>query len=369
MVLTVEPGIYIAAGTRWRVADVSGTSACASRTTSWSPAAAAKCSPATCPKDARRDRSADGGGMSRRPRAAQPAALRCRRSSAAAWWGRAWRWHCGHAPLKVLLIEAVRGRRAPSSRASMIAPPHWATARAGSSTRSASGRDRAARRADQRASMFPMPATSASRGSRPREHGLDAFGYTVSNRHLGAVLWQALGERGGTYAAEPGARDGGASSRREAAHCVTVGERTGSSTVAAAGATGGGRRWRAFAGQAGGRHRLQRRATTGRWRWWPICSTDSRARGIAYERFTGLRAAGAAAAGTMAAIPWSGRCSPTGALRLQRVRVRRCSAQQLQQRFGWRAGRDPRGRRRRAAYPLALVQRARAAGAARGAGG
>ena len=40
-----------------------------------------------------------------------------------------------------------------------------------------------------------MPAASALRACDASEHALDAFGYTVSNRHIGAVLWQALRAR------------------------------------------------------------------------------------------------------------------------------------------------------------------------------
>ena len=82
-----------------------------------------------------------------------------------------------------------------SSPASTIAPRRWATARAASST-----------------TLGAWPAIAAEAGAirsihvsdaghfgfarlRSAEHALEAFGYTVSNRHIGAVLWRLLRAR------------------------------------------------------------------------------------------------------------------------------------------------------------------------------
>lgn len=186
-------------------------------------------------------------------------------------------------------------------------------------------------------------------------HELPAFGYTVSNRHLGNVLWQALRERGGIELLSP-ARLSAVELQADAA-TLTV-QRAPAPTQQ----PGGTLTLRArLVVAADGAHSLVKQAAG-----IPSSSTDyqqvalvtnvrtdSGAQAIAYERFTET--------GPLALLPrhdgsyaviWA--LAPSAAAALQA-----CSesefCQQLQRRFGWRAGRIIHIGAR-ASYPLALVQ-------------
>lgn len=180
------------------------------------------------------------------------------------------------------------------------------------------------------------------------EHQLDAFGYTVSNRYLGQVLWQALQKRGGVtlwQQAEVSEALLGAD-----AATLTVrtpeGERhvTARLVVAADGADSIVRRAAGIASEA---RPYQQVALVSSVR------SDCPSVSIAYERFTD--------SGPLALLPRHDRTwaliwtlPPALASALQS-----CSedefCQRLQQRFGWRAGRFLQAGRR-AAYPLELVR-------------
>ena len=198
-------------------------------------------------------------------------------------------------------------------------------------------------------SISRTPAASASPGSTPPSIELAAFGYTVSNRHLGAALWRSLRAQRPPRAAQSGARDG--RSRRGAGWAELCGTRA---------ARGRGRAGRdsvvhaRLVVAADGAHSLVKQAAG-------IDSSERRlpagggggqrqdrppARGIAYERFT--------AAGPLALLPladgaytvvWT--LAPERAPALREACERRSSAEQLQRAFGWRAGQILAGRQAR----------------------
>ncbi len=117
------------------------------------------------------------------------------RSSAAAWSGRAWRWRLRIRALRVLSIEA----HAPDERpaAQLRRSHHGARQRRAPHSRHARRLAGHRRRGRCRSAAFTSRtrATSASARLEASEHELDAFGYTVSNRHIGAVLWRLLRTR------------------------------------------------------------------------------------------------------------------------------------------------------------------------------
>ncbi len=186
------------------------------------------------------------------------------------------------------------------------------------------------------------------------QHELDAFGYTVSNRHLGNVLWQALQARGGVELwreAEVTAAASGADAAK-----ITVrsseGERyvTARLVVAADGADSIIRRVAGIASEASPYQQTALVSTV---------RSDCPSQDIAYERFTD--------SGPLALLPRRDRAHaliwtlpPTLASTLSA-----CSegefCQRLQQRFGWRAGRFLQVGRR-ASYPLELIRARSSAG-------
>lgn len=178
------------------------------------------------------------------------------------------------------------------------------------------------------------------------EHGLAAFGYTVSNRHLGSVLWEALRGRDNVTLCSPA---------RVSAVELTAAAAILSIEPAAV------RLQARLAVAADGAHSLVKQAAsigsdTSDYEQVALVAnlrTDCSAQGVAYERFT--------ASGPLALLPrfdgsyavvWI--LAPAAAAQLQACSdAEFCS--RLQQRFGWRAGRilqtGPR-----ASYPLSLVR-------------
>jgi 2-octaprenyl-6-methoxyphenol hydroxylase len=190
-----------------------------------------------------------------------------------------------------------------------------------------------------------------------REHGLGAFGYTVSNRHLGQVLWQALGEPGGTTLLSP-ARVTALEFAPEAA-LLTVASEQGAARVL---------RVRLVVAADGAQSLIKQQAGIvsssrdyGQVALVANVRTGRAARGIAYERFTD--------SGAVAMLPLhDGGYTVVWALPPDRARsLQQCESElfraQLQQRLGWRAGAILEVARR-AAYPLSLVQ-AQSSGARR----
>ncbi len=181
------------------------------------------------------------------------------------------------------------------------------------------------------------------------QHRLDAFGYTVANRHIGAVLWQALRRSGRIELACP-ARVLELQLGADGAELRIAGAQQEARTVQAA-----------LVVAADGAHSLVKQAAGigssegdyGQVALVANLRTDRAAHGTAYERF--------AAGGPMALLPLaSGHYTIVWTLDPARAELlQSCSAcefcQQLQQAFGWRAGRilDVG---QRSAYRLALVR-------------
>jgi 2-octaprenyl-6-methoxyphenol hydroxylase len=184
------------------------------------------------------------------------------------------------------------------------------------------------------------------------EHGLDAFGYTVSNRHLGRVLWGALRQCPHVQLLAP-ARVSTASLSAEEALLTLHG------TGAAQGAATPLRA--ALAVAADGAHSCVKQAAGitsserdyGQVAVVAVVHTDRPAEGHAFERFTDT--------GPLALLPRFDRSygviwtlAPEAA-----AEHLACDAaefcRRLQQRFGWRAGRIV-SVGARASYPLTLVQ-------------
>jgi len=181
------------------------------------------------------------------------------------------------------------------------------------------------------------------------EHGLEAFGYTVSNRQLGAVLWRALRAATQVELLAP-ARVLGVQLGEDAAQLQLLTDDGAASVlraslvVAADGAHSLVKQATGIASQA---HDYQQLAVVAN------ISSDRAARGIAYERFT--------AAGPLALLPLrDGSYTIVWTLAPNRARLmQECSAAQfcseLQIAFGWRAGQILRVGQRHA-YALELVR-------------
>jgi 2-octaprenyl-6-methoxyphenol hydroxylase len=181
------------------------------------------------------------------------------------------------------------------------------------------------------------------------QHQLTAFGYTVSNRHIGAVLWQALRAQQRLSLLCPArtleaqiAADG---ARLRIADAAGVETQLHAALVVAA--DGAHSLIKQAAGIASSEDDYRQVAVVANIR------TDARAGGIAYERF--------ADTGPMALLPLAGgdytvvwTLEPERAAGLQACEPA-LFCEQLQRAFGWRAGRI-REVGRRAAYPLALVR-------------
>jgi 2-octaprenyl-6-methoxyphenol hydroxylase len=181
------------------------------------------------------------------------------------------------------------------------------------------------------------------------EHQLQAFGYTVSNRHIGAVLWRALRERERVELASP-ARVLEVQLAADAAQ-LKIADSFGAQRLVRAAlvvaADGAQSLVKQAAGIASSDNDYEQVAVVANIR------TDRAARGIAYERF--------AESGPMALLPL-GEGSYTIVWTLSPDRaaaVQECSpaqfCEQLQRAFGWRAGRILEVGRR-SAYRLALVR-------------
>lgn len=187
------------------------------------------------------------------------------------------------------------------------------------------------------------------------EHQLDAFGYTVSNRHIGAVLWHALRARERITLASP-ARVLEVQLAADAAQ-LTIADGAGRQQLVRA----------ALVVAADGAQSLVKRAagiasTDDDYEQVAVVaniSTDRPARGIAYERF--------AEAGPMALLPLAtGAYTIVWTLSPERAQAMQdCSpaqfCEQLQRGFGWRAGCIVNVGRR-STYRLALVRALEATG-------
>lgn len=189
-----------------------------------------------------------------------------------------------------------------------------------------------------------------------QEHGLDVFGYTVANRHLGQVLWGALRACRRIAVLSP--------ARVRAAQLTAAGAQL---TIDTAGAAGGHTVNARLVVAADGANSLIKQAagipsdTTDYRQVAVVCAvhTDHPADGTAYERFTD--------SGPLALLPRFDRSYgviwtlPPAAAAEQLSCPPEQFCHQLQQRFGWRAGRML-SVGARASYPLALVQSAASAG-------
>jgi 2-octaprenyl-6-methoxyphenol hydroxylase len=181
------------------------------------------------------------------------------------------------------------------------------------------------------------------------EHGLEAFGYTVSNRQLGAVLWRALRAAPQVQLLSP-ARVQEVQLGEDMAQLQVVTADGETSVLRAAlvvAADGAHSLVKQASGIASSSDDYQQVAIVANVR------TDRASRGIAYERF--------ADDGPLALLPLrDGSYTIIWTLAPQRAdRMQECSPPQfcreLQSAFGWRAGQMRRVGERHA-YPLALVR-------------
>jgi len=187
---------------------------------------------------------------------------------------------------------------------------------------------------------------------RAEEHSLDAFGFTVSNRHLGRVLWQALRTRSRVQLLAPARVCKAELSAREARLSITRG----------APGSGPEESWtaRLVVAADGARSLIKQAADIpsstqeyGQVAVVAVVQTDAPATGCAFERFTDT--------GPLALLPRFDRSYGviwTLAAEAADAQLRSPPAEfcrQLQRRFGWRAGRIL-SVSERASYPLSLVQ-------------
>lgn len=184
---------------------------------------------------------------------------------------------------------------------------------------------------------------------RAEEHGVDAFGYVVSNRVIGAALWRRLRAAGGVEIRVP-ARIENLDITTERAYFTVVtgaGAREVSSAHLLVAADGAHSAVRAAAGIEAGVEDYDQVAIAA------AVLGDRAHDGTAYERFTPT--------GPVAVLPlrgggfgtiWS--CAPPQATALLALEDAAYLAE-LQSRFGWRAGRFRRIGRR-TSYPLKLTR-------------
>jgi 2-octaprenyl-6-methoxyphenol hydroxylase len=181
------------------------------------------------------------------------------------------------------------------------------------------------------------------------EHELAAFGYTVSNRQLGAALWRAL-ERSPQIKLVSPARVNAVTLGPEWAQLTVQGERGEDSVVQArlvVAADGANSLVKQAAGIDSSASDYQQVAVVANLR------TDRSARGIAFERFTPT--------GPLALLPLAdGAYTVVWTLAPERAQAMRdCDEAEfrraLQQGFGWRAGQIQQIGQR-ASYPLSLVR-------------
>jgi 2-octaprenyl-6-methoxyphenol hydroxylase len=191
------------------------------------------------------------------------------------------------------------------------------------------------------------------------DHELAAFGYTVSNRHLGAALWRALRRSSRIELVSP-ARVTGLELGPEWAELTVARDRVGAALDTSAPEPDGLVQARLVVA-ADGAHSLVKRVAGidsqasdyGQVAVVANVSTDRSARGIAFERFT--------ASGPLALLPLAdGAYTVVWTLAPERAQAMRdcedpefCRA--LQDSFGWRAGQFLRIGKR-ASYPLSLVR-------------
>jgi 2-octaprenyl-6-methoxyphenol hydroxylase len=182
------------------------------------------------------------------------------------------------------------------------------------------------------------------------EHELAAFGYVISNRHLGAVLWRALGASPQIELRSPARVSALTITPEWAQLTVDSGEGQSDGVIQARlviAADGAHSLVKQAAGIESSESDYQQVAVVANIR------TDRSARGIAFERFT--------ATGPLALLPladgaytvvWT--LSPEAAQAMCSCDAAEfCRA--LQRSFGWRAG-QVREVGRRASYPLSLVR-------------
>jgi 2-octaprenyl-6-methoxyphenol hydroxylase len=179
-----------------------------------------------------------------------------------------------------------------------------------------------------------------------REHGIDAFGYTIPNRHLGAVLWRAL-QRSSVEVHAP-ARVQQVSLSDAAAAIDYIDPASGHSRLEArlaVGADGVHSQVRQAAGIETETRDYEQLALVANVR------AERAADGVAYERFT--------ASGPLALLPlfdgsytvvWC--CAPDAAASLRQASDQEFLTR-LQAEFGWRAGGFVQ-LGARSAYPLSL---------------
>jgi 2-octaprenyl-6-methoxyphenol hydroxylase len=183
------------------------------------------------------------------------------------------------------------------------------------------------------------------------EQGIDAFGYVVANRSLGAALWQRLAAAPNLHLEVPGCVED-LTSTAEAVRFTVVSASGVRRAVAArlvVGADGAQSQVRTAAGIAADVQDYQQVAVVA------TLVAEGAPAGCAYERFT--------AAGPLAVLPMPGgrlaviwACRPERAQELLALGEHAYLAQ-LQAEFGWRAGRFVRAGRR-SSYPLQLTRAA-----------
>jgi 2-octaprenyl-6-methoxyphenol hydroxylase len=184
---------------------------------------------------------------------------------------------------------------------------------------------------------------------RASEHELDAFGCTVSNRHIGTALWRALQGKQGIEIRSP-ARVGQVRLNSDVATLTVQAADGAASTIEArlvVAADGAHSLVKQAAGIGSDNESYHQVAIVANVR------TDRPARGIAYERFTD--------SGPLALLPlYDGAYTVVWTLAPQIAEgVRQCGAdefcRELQNGFGWRAGQFVQVGQR-SGYPLALVK-------------
>ncbi|HEY6453296.1 MAG TPA: 2-octaprenyl-6-methoxyphenyl hydroxylase [Steroidobacteraceae bacterium] len=253
-----------------------------------------------------------------------------------------------HTPLRVLVIEAVEpgGAHQPSF-------DDRTTALGNGARRILETLQAWPRIAEHAAQIRSIHVSEAGRFGFARleaaELGLEAFGFTASNRQIGAALWAAL-RTGGRVAVACPARVLGVQLEADAAH-LTVADAAGmESQVHAAlvvAADGAQSLVKQAAGIASVDDDYRQAAVVAN------IGTDRAARGIAYERF--------GASGPVALLPLAtGAYTVVWTLSPERAAaMQECGAaqfcEQLQRSFGWRAGRILHVGRR-GTYRLALVR-------------
>jgi 2-octaprenyl-6-methoxyphenol hydroxylase len=181
------------------------------------------------------------------------------------------------------------------------------------------------------------------------EHGIDAFGYVVANRRIGAALWGKLAASPGLALRVP-ARVQDVAITADAVRFTVVSAAAEREPVAArlvVAADGAHSQIRAIAGIEAAVEDYDQLAVVAN------VATDRAHQGIAYERFTGTGALAVLPLhdGTLGVI-WA--CRPQHASELLALDDAGYLAG-LQAQFGWRAGRFVRAGRR-GSYPLKLTR-------------